>query len=194
MTTIDNANMYGNLTRIALAKMIANYAMNILDLEPDTDKECVFSDVTEALDEQYDMGVTNACQLGLMGVDITRFRPYDIVNRGEFGTVLSRALRGEKYNGSVPFYADHLKALKDAGVMNNISNPSAPEVRGYVMLMMQRADEENVATPSICLDPMVQIACALNPEDSACPVACRDTEPGDEEPTEVKAGTVSVAL
>ena len=77
-----------------------------------------------------------------MGVDITKFRPYDVVTRAEFGTVLSRALRGEEYNGGTPYYADHLEALKDAGVMNNISNPSAPEVRGYVMLMMQRADEE----------------------------------------------------
>ena len=77
-----------------------------------------------------------------MGVDITLFRPYDVVTRAEFGTVLSRALRGEEYNGAVPYYADHLAALKDAGVMTMITNPSAPEVRGYVMLMMQRADEE----------------------------------------------------
>jgi hypothetical protein len=30
MTSIDNANMAGNLTRIAMAKMIANYATTVL--------------------------------------------------------------------------------------------------------------------------------------------------------------------
>jgi hypothetical protein len=39
---------------------------------------------------------------------------------------------------------------------------------------------------------MVQIACALNPEDSACPVECRDTV--DPDPIEVKAGNLNVSL
>jgi hypothetical protein len=54
MTSIDNANMYGSLTRIALAKMIANYAINVLGMTPDTSKACTFTDVTAALDAQYD--------------------------------------------------------------------------------------------------------------------------------------------
>ena len=102
--------------------------------------------------------------------------------------MLSRALRGEKYDGATPYYADHLNALKDAGVMTDISNPSMNEVRGYVWLMMQRADEDGVATPATCLDPMVAIACALNPNDSACPVECRDNTPD-----ETKAGTLNVS-
>jgi len=43
------------------------------------------------LDSAYDNSVTRACQLGLMGVDITKFNPYKIVSRAEFATVLSRA-------------------------------------------------------------------------------------------------------
>ena len=66
------------------------------------------------------------------------------------------------------------------------------EVRGYVRLMMQRADDKGVATPSTCKDPMVQIACALNQEDDACPVECRDTE--DEEPAYEVAGNLSIDL
>jgi hypothetical protein len=59
----------------------------------DTSKECKFPDVPESLDSAYDNGMTKACQLGLMGVDITKFNPYKIVSRAEFATVLSRALR-----------------------------------------------------------------------------------------------------
>lgn len=54
MSSIDNADMYGSLTRIAMAKMIANYAKTVLNLEADTSAKCEFTDVTAALDAQYD--------------------------------------------------------------------------------------------------------------------------------------------
>ena len=52
--TEANVNMGGSLTRIALAKMIANYAINVLGMTPDTSAKCTFTDVTAALDAQYD--------------------------------------------------------------------------------------------------------------------------------------------
>jgi hypothetical protein len=112
-----------------------------------------------------------------MGVGISSFRPFDTVTRAEFGTVLSRAIWGDANNGSDPYYVAHLNALKDEGVMNNISNPSAKEVRGYVMLMMQRADENGVASgkPAICSTPENILACSL--ELDSCPAECK----GDEE-------------
>jgi hypothetical protein len=54
MTTIENANMEGNLTRIAMAKMISNYATNVLKLKLDKTKTCKFADVTDQRDKQYD--------------------------------------------------------------------------------------------------------------------------------------------
>jgi hypothetical protein len=104
---------------------------------------------------------------------------------------LSRALRGDKYDGATPYYADHLAALEDDGIMTDISNPSMFEVRGYVWIMMKRAEDKGVATPATCKDPMVAIACALNQDDAACPVECRDTIT---DPTEVKAGSLDVSL
>ena len=103
---------------------------------------------------------------------------------------MSRALRGDKYDGGTPYYADHLAALQDVDVMTNISNPSGLEVRGYVRLMMKRADDKNVGTPATCKDPMVAIACALNPDDAACPVECRDAII----PDETKAGDLNVSI
>jgi len=189
MDSIDESNVYGTLIRSHMAKMLSAWGTEVLGLTPDTSKDCEFTDIENQTQEMQDY-ILEACQLGLMGVWITEFRPNDKVTRAEFGTVLSRALRGDKYNGGTPYYADHLEALQDANVMNNISNPSAFEVRGYVRLMMQRADEEGVATPATCKDPMVAIACALNPLDNACPVECRDIE--DE--NEVKAGSLKVSL
>ena len=48
-----------------MAKMLSNYAINILGLTPDTSKDCDFSDVSSNLDYQYDNGVTNLLVLRL---------------------------------------------------------------------------------------------------------------------------------
>lgn len=165
---IDNANMFGSLLRSHMAKMMSNYAVEVLGLTPDTTKECNFTDVANETAELQGY-IEEACQLGLMGVGITEFNPRGIVTRAQFGTVLSRALYGDMYNDGDPYYADHLAALQEAGIMNNISNPNAPEVRGYVMLMMQRADE-GAETPAICETPENVLACSLGLD--TCPEEC----------------------
>jgi len=188
MASIDEANVYGQLTRSNMAKMLSNRWEKVLGLTPDTSKTCEFTDVAN-VSEELQGYIKTSCELGLMWVWVTKFRPNDKVSRAEFGTVLSRALRGDKNNGATPYYADHLAALEDAGIMTDISNPSMTEVRGYVWIMMKRAEDKGVATPSTCKDPMVAIACALNQTDAACPVECRD-----EVNNEVKAWNLNVDL
>lgn len=147
MPSINQANMWWDLTRIAMAKMLSTYAINVLWLAPDKSKDCYFYDVSSNLDIQYDMWVTRACELGLMWVWISRFRPYDSVTRAEFGTVLSRALNAkntaklEQMNSAEPYYYEHLRYLKNEWIMNNISDPSRIERRWRVMLMLMRADK-----------------------------------------------------
>ncbi|MEI6672750.1 MAG: hypothetical protein WCL02_05485 [bacterium] len=46
MPTIDQANMNGKLIRAHMAKMMANYATEILNLIPNTGKACNFNDIT----------------------------------------------------------------------------------------------------------------------------------------------------
>lgn len=143
MTSIDSANMYGEITRGQLAKMISNWAEKELSVKADETKVCSFSDAHTA---EGDLAtyLKKSCQMGLMGQGIDAFRPNAKVTRAEFGTVLSRALWGNKYEGATPYYANHLQALKDAGIMTRIETPSQLEIRGYVMLMLQRATAENL--------------------------------------------------
>ena len=147
MDSIDSADMWWTLTRIAMAKMISNYAINVLWLTPDKWENCYFSDVSNDLDYQFDRWVTKACQLGLMGVWMDKFYPKWIVTRAEFGTVLSRALNAENesklrsMNNANPYYSEHLQYLKEEWIMKDISNPSSLERRWRVMLMLMRADE-----------------------------------------------------
>lgn len=60
---------------------------------------------------------------------MTKFNPSDTVTRAQFGTILSRVLRGDRYEGGAKYYTDHLAALKRVGIMTQISNPSMKEVR-----------------------------------------------------------------
>lgn len=142
--TIDAANMYGTLIRSHMAKMLSEYAKEVLDRTPDTTKTCLFTDISNESEEMKGY-ILEACQLGLMGVGITAFNPNGVVTRAEFGTVLSRALYGDANNGGEPYYKKHLEALEEAGIMKQISNPTMKEIRGYVMLMMMRADPSYVA-------------------------------------------------
>src|SRR5574344_3072071 len=84
MSSIDNANMYGELTRGQLAKMIANWAEEELGTKVDETAACVFTD-TNTAEGDLATYVKKACQMGLMGQGIEAFRPNDKVTRGELG-------------------------------------------------------------------------------------------------------------
>ena len=139
MSPIDNANMYGAITRAEMAKMLSVYAKEVLGKELDTSKACTFTDIDSVKGDLHDF-IIESCQLGIMGQGITAFRPYDTISRAEFGTALSRVLWGDQYEGGTPYYAKHLDALKAAGIMTQIDNPeNRDEIRGYVMLMLMRS-------------------------------------------------------
>jgi hypothetical protein len=111
MSSIKQANMTGSLLRSHMAKMMVNYAVNVLDKTPDTSHSCTFSDISNETTELQGY-IKQACQLGIMGQGISLFYPKGKVSRAEFGTVLSRALYGNTYNTGTPYYINHLKNLK----------------------------------------------------------------------------------
>ena len=80
MSPIEKADMNAPLTRIAMAKMLSQYAINVLGRTPDTTKVVpAFPDVSAELDAAYNSWVTLAYQLGIMWINIDKFRPDDLV-------------------------------------------------------------------------------------------------------------------
>ena len=135
--TFKQAKMNSPITRIAMAKMLSNYAINILWKKPDTSKwEKQFIDVTTKQNNDYNNAVTLSYQLWIMWQWTNKFRPNDEVTRAEFATALSRML----YNTSdgQPYYITHLKKLKQEWIITN-DNPRIKEKRWYVMLMLMRS-------------------------------------------------------
>ena len=190
MSPIDNANMYGAITRSEMAKMLSVYSTEVLGKTPDTSAACTFTDIDSVKGDLHDY-IIESCQLGIMGQGITAFRPYDTISRAEFGTALSRVLWGSENEGGTPYYAKHLDALKAAGIMNQIANAeSTKEIRGYVMLMLMRSETNAVD----CKDPVIALAC-LDPEADMykeCPAACREDASKDENGNVVKSGDLAV--
>ena len=148
ITTISNiqqADLTGTLIRKHLAKMISNFAIKQMNRVPNTWMKCNFSDM-DIENTEMKFYSKLACQLGLMGLDanglqVSTFSPNDEVTRAQFGTVLSRTLRGNQYNGGEPFYIFHLNALQKAVIMKQIDTPENKELRWYVMLMLMRSVE-----------------------------------------------------
>ena len=137
MKSAENANMEWTLNRIAMAKMLSQYAINVLGKKPDTSRTPNFWDVTDNLDKDYDNGVTLAYQLGIMGIWIDEFRPYDEVPRAEFVTALSRLLYGLA-DWTDNYYSTHMAKLQKEWIITN-TDPNLQELRGYVMLMLMRS-------------------------------------------------------
>jgi hypothetical protein len=158
MCPISEADLDWYLYRNHFAKMISQFAINVLWDEPNVWKE--WCDNFEDIDwdtEELKWFMKTACELGLMWLEadwITPkkvFNPEWFVTRAEFGTVFSRLLFGGRYNikdEAIVFeqewfwYKDHLDALKRYGVMTKIDGdwPQKLELRWWIMLMMQRAD------------------------------------------------------
>ena len=137
--SIEEAEMFEPLTRIAMAKMLSQYAINVLGQTPDTSIVVpTFPDVDAKLDADYNNWVTLAYQLWIMWIGIQKFRPFDTVTRAEFGTALSRMLYGTADGEWNEWYSTHLQKLMDEKIITN-NNPDLKELRGYVMIMLMRS-------------------------------------------------------
>ena len=136
--------MYSPLTRIQMAKMLSNYAINVLWREPNISKWMVnFVDVTDKMNNQYDYWVTLAYQLGIMWINMpnNKFRPDDVATRAEFASAFSRMLYWTsdwKYEFTSKYYTNHMQKLKEEWIINNTS-PNMKELRWYVMIMLMRS-------------------------------------------------------
>ena len=156
ITTIDqciNANLQWPLIRKDLAKMMVNFATYVFnrnEILVDDPRCQLFSDIANETKETKRY-IQKACEYGLMWLESdglnpqTKFDPYFVVNRAQFWTILSRFLwkwDNNVDNAGALYYVKHLQALKNAGIMTNISTPKMKELRGWVMLTMKRIYEK----------------------------------------------------
>ena len=125
--------------------MVTNYVLEVLgrELPEEVPTSCQWKDKASTREsEEIKEYAVKACSLGLMGLGTDYFQPNVTVSRAQFGTVLSRILRQDTYEGGTPYYAQHLQALKDNGIMTQIDNPeSRVELRQWIRVMLMRSGE-----------------------------------------------------
>ena len=135
---MEQARLNEPITRQAAAKMIVKFSINALGRTPDFSKSCTFYD--QDIVEDLIPYVQKSCQLGLMGQNATSFNPYGNLTMAQFGTILSRLLWWNAYEGSSPYYAGHLRALQDYGILRDYWDPTNTFVtRWEVITMLQRS-------------------------------------------------------
>jgi len=137
--TIQEAEMDWKITRIAMAKMLSQYAINVLWIKPDETRVNKFNDVSDDLNADYNNSVTLAYQLWIMWINMpkNRFRPYDEVTRAEFWTALSRMLY-KIADWINEYYSPHLLKLKQEKIITN-DDHNIKELRWYIMIMLMRS-------------------------------------------------------
>ena len=147
MPSCAQADMDGTLIRAHAAKMMTNYAMNVLNKTPDTDKACIFDDMQDQTEELQNYAIL-ACQLGLMGLasdgvtPASSFNPDRTIDKAQFTTILSRLLYGPQYdNNQEEFRIWHVQAMQDANIITSTTDLFDPLRRAFAMIMLMRAQK-----------------------------------------------------
>ena len=143
--SLDDAMPDGVVKRWHLAKMVVNYATNVLwrEIPEKIPSECRWNDWRKDWEsEEIKDYAVKSCALWLMWLDMPKFLPNMEVTRAQFGTIISRLLWWKKYAWWTPYYRKHLNALKENNIMTQIENPEKrTELRQWVWLMLMRSAE-----------------------------------------------------
>jgi hypothetical protein len=83
----------------------------------------------------------------LMWIYVEEFMPNKVLDRAEFGTIISRLLWWDRYNITDTdhrwYYEDHLRALKKHGILSQTDNPEERrELRKWVWLVFRRISDK----------------------------------------------------
>lgn len=147
METLDKALPDDIMIRGHMAKVVVNYMVNVLGrpMPKEIPAQCSWND-SESDWESAEIKdyAKKACAFGVMGINMDKFLPKKRLSRAEFGTILSRILWWDKYNNGgvdVPFYIEHLAALKEEGLMNDIVNADIRnEQREWIWVALRRTE------------------------------------------------------
>lgn len=146
LSPIRKADLKWWLFRGHMAKMISEFAIQVLGMQPDTSKECSFLDISSETEEIKGY-IKQACQLWLMGYNKdgktkkSYFEPKKRVSVAQFSTLLSRMLWWDTYNDGLAtnYYIKHMTALKENGLLSSNNNPNQIQIRWKVLEMLKKS-------------------------------------------------------
>lgn len=144
--TLEAALPDGYIERWEMAKLVVDFVENVLWREIPTEIPSKCSRWDEKEWESDEMGnyAKKSCALWLMWIYMKNFKPNKLLDRAEFGTIVSRILWWEKYN--IPnatkdnkYYVKHLNEVKKENLITKIDNPEAvKELRKWIWIVLNK--------------------------------------------------------
>lgn len=138
----------GYVTRWAMAEMVVKFSEKILGrwIPSIIPAKCAWWDAeSEWLSPETKAYAEKSCAIWVMWIRMKDFMPNKILDRAEFGTILSRLLWWDKYDvvdatKTNLYYKRHLEALNEKKIMTQIDNPEdKKELRKWAWLMLMRS-------------------------------------------------------
>ena len=137
-TTFSAANLYSAISRVEFSSILMGFAKNVLKMKDPITTTCNFIDI-DSLNWGYKNAALWACERWVMGLWTNLFNPNDSLTLADFSTTLSRLFWWEKYSDWVPYYANHIWALKGIWAIDDISEPLWVLMKWDVLVMLMNS-------------------------------------------------------
>lgn len=147
--SIEEAHPEQGTTRAQLAKMMVQFATNVLWKsinDPVRRTMCTrYWDVDAWL---WDLAwfIVQACEAKIMGLQIDEttplknFSPHTFVTRWEILTVLWRMIFNNKFKDMDPYYIWYMNAFFKAGIIK-VNDPTLLDIRAHIWIILQRTHD-----------------------------------------------------
>lgn len=145
--TLEAALPDGYIERWEMAKLVVNFMNDVLwrEVPKNIPSKCSRWDKeTEWESAEEKKYAEQSCALWLMWIYMQNFKPNKLLDRAEFGTIVSRILWWEKFN--VPnattenkYYVKHLNEVKKENLIVQIENPETiKELRKWIWIVLNK--------------------------------------------------------
>ena len=145
--TLEAALPDGYIERWEMAKLVVNFVNDVLwrEVPKNIPSKCSRWDKeTEWESAEEKKYAEQSCALWLMWIYMQNFKPNKLLDRAEFGTIVSRLLRWDKYNkpnatSINKYYTEHLDEVKKENLITKIDNPEAiKELRKWIWTVLKK--------------------------------------------------------
>lgn len=144
--SLEEALPDGYITRWEMAKLVVDFVVDVLwrEVPSEIPSQCTRWDEKEWESEEMGEYARKSCALWLMGIYMKNFKSKKLLDRAEFGTIVSRILWWEKFN--IPhatmenkYYVKHLNEVKKKNLITKIDNPQQiKELRKWIWMVLKK--------------------------------------------------------
>lgn len=144
--SLEEALPDGYIERWEMAKLVVDFVENVLWKEAPSEipSQCTRWDEKEWWSSEIWLYAKKSCALWLMGIYMKNFKPNKLLDRAEFGTIVSRILWWEKFNipnatNDNKYYVKHLNEVKKENLITKIENPQQiKELRKWIWMVLKK--------------------------------------------------------